>query len=111
MRTAKKRNWLLIALLLVLACIQAVNAARAPALPSTSSLIVPLVIVFGGGWAIAFLAAARGYWQRTFSRAAVLLLLSLFVLYYAARLAIFARADYDHQRMPFIAAVAMLAAV
>jgi hypothetical protein len=41
----------------------------------------------------------------------VLLLLSLFVLYNAARLAIFARADYDRQRLPFVAAVAILAAV
>lgn len=104
--TQTRRNWLMIAALLALAGAQAVAAAAAltPA-PLPTSLWPPLEAALGVGWAVAALWMARRLWRRTATTAQALVLWSVFVWMQAARLAFFARADYDRQRWPFVAAL------
>jgi hypothetical protein len=104
--TQTRRNWLMIAALLALAGAQAVAAAAAfaPA-PVDAALWPPLEAALGLGWALAALWLARRLWRKTATTAQALVLWSVFVWTQAARLALFARADYDRQRWPFVAAL------
>jgi hypothetical protein len=99
--------WLLALLTGLLAVVAAGLAVRAVTLPSELaaqvSLVSPLEVIAGALWAGAFAWAAwrllRG------KRGVVSLALGLilaFVTYSAVRLLIFARADYDRGRLPFL---------
>jgi hypothetical protein len=112
--TPTRLNWrgrLLAAILIALAlfqCVAAIRAAmRPPEITTTFSLIPALEIaaalVWGGlaGWAFLRLVRMR--------RAAVGCgVIAAFVAYSALRLAAFARADYDRDRLPFVVGTAVI---
>src|SRR5688572_45317 len=111
-RMIKRPRWL-IALMLVLALVQAGNAIRALQLPAVTSLIPPLEVLSGVFWAVLLSVMAVVLWRNPDSRAIrrSLVLLLVFSTYFVARLTIFARADYDRQRLPFVWLVASVVIV
>jgi hypothetical protein len=99
--------WLLVLLTALLAVVTLGMAVRAVTLPpeltAQVSLLLPVEVVAGSVWAALF---ARVTWGLIRSkRGAVGLALTLvlaFATYAAARLLLFARADYDRGRLPFL---------
>jgi hypothetical protein len=95
---------LLIGLLAIVALGTAVRVVTLPAeLTAQVSLLLPLEVVAGALWAALF---ARAAWRLTQSKhGAVTLawvLILAFATFSAVRLLIFARADYDRGRLPFL---------
>lgn len=105
-----RRRWL-IALLLSLTLFQAGAALRAlqrpPELAGLVVLPPALEMVAAVLWALCFAAALIALVRRsTHALRYNGWLLSAFVLYSAARLALYTRADYDMQRLPLLLALA-----
>lgn len=100
-------------LTLGLALFQAGAAYRAattpPALASVVALPLGLEFVLSGIWTLLFSYAAFAlirHQSRAVYRA--IMLMSVFIIYSVARLALFVRADYDRQRLPFLLIVVIL---
>ncbi len=107
------RSWRLIILTGALAMFQAVAAVRAlhvpAALAAQINLPLPLEFVAGGLWSLLFtfitvnliqtrpLAARRAGWA-----------IIGFIIYSAVRLLLFAQADYDRERYPFLLLLTVL---
>lgn len=102
-----KRSRALTVLTLALAVFQAgaaLNAVQVPAeVAGTVSLPPLLALVLAILWAGAFAWMTVRLWQRKpqVGRRAVWLVAG-FIFYSIGRLALFARADYDRQRLPFL---------
>ncbi|NDJ62841.1 MAG: hypothetical protein GYB67_17095 [Chloroflexi bacterium] len=98
-----------------LAIIQAISALRAVQVFATvdvqTSLLPPLEFVAGGLWAGVFALVSRRLLQQQ-ARAvrAALQTLTVFVIYSTLRLYLFAQADYDRARLPFLLVTAALIA-
>jgi uncharacterized membrane protein YhaH (DUF805 family) len=109
---ARRSRWLLLCMC-VLAAVQigaALNVLQLPA-ETAASLSLPINIQAGLSvlWAGAFLWAAAGLWQRgPEARNRARWLLGVFMLYSVVRLALFARTDYDQQRLQFLAVAALI---
>jgi uncharacterized membrane protein YhaH (DUF805 family) len=109
---ARRSRWLLLCMC-VLAAVQigaAFNVLQLPA-ETAASLSLPVNIQAGLGvlWAGAFLWTAAGLWQRQpEARNRARWLLGVFMLYSVVRLTLFARADYDQQRLPFLVVAALI---
>lgn len=87
------------------------NIVRLLALPDALaaqiSLNVPLEILFSLIWALAFGWIVWGLIRRkSGTRVRGLVLFTMFMLYNAARLTLYVRADYDRGRLPFVYAIA-----
>ncbi|MGQ9887134.1 MAG: hypothetical protein ACUVSX_01465 [Aggregatilineales bacterium] len=105
--------WWLCALTTALALFQGAAAWRAlglpPALAAAVSLPGALGFAAAGLWALLFALLTVNLWQlRPNALRYTAAALSAFVLYSAARLALYARADYDRQRLPFALLAALL---
>lgn len=92
------------------------NIIRLTALPDALaariSLNLPLEILFSLMWALAFGWIAWGLIRRkSGTRMRGLVLFTMFMLYNAARLTLYVRADYDRGRLPFVYVVAVGAAL
>lgn len=105
----------LAALLVGLALQQSVSALRVLQLPAALAaqvgLLPPLEFVAGGAWLLLAAAAALGLAvQRRHAVRYAAIVFGSFTLYTLLRLMLFARADYDRQRLPFalLAALAVL---
>lgn len=102
------RCWELILLTALLAVFQFGAALRAldvpPELRAQVSLPTALEFVGGGLWALLFAAITVNLIRGRALQPAVLIV-SGFVIYSLARLIVFARADYDLNRLPFLAAI------
>lgn len=102
------RCWELILLTALLAVFQFGAALRAlnvpPELRAQVSLPTVLEFVGGGLWALLFAAITVNLIRGRALQPAVLIV-SGFVIYSLARLIVFARADYDLNRLPFLAAI------
>jgi hypothetical protein len=115
--TSTRLNWrgrLLAALLIALAlfqCAAAIRAAtRPPAVTAAISVLPAFEIIATLAWgALAGLALFR--LVRTRRAAMGCAVIAAFVAYSAFRLAAFARADYDRDRLPFVFASAALVVV
>jgi cation transport ATPase len=97
------------ALMLLLALIQGVQAAHALSLPPEISLAPAFEFVSSGLWTLVFLWMALRLWKnapraRFHALYALLLLLGYRILHSA----LFARADYDRQRLPFLLAAGII---
>ncbi|MBC8171507.1 MAG: hypothetical protein H7X77_07530 [Anaerolineae bacterium] len=97
------RRWRWISLLLLLALFQAAGVLRMLTLPpdlgEVVSLSPVLEIVTGSLWTLAFAYLARQFWRNSATVQAAVVLLTLFAVYHIGRIALFARADYDRQRL------------
>ena len=105
--------WWLCALTTALALFQGAAAGRAlalsPALGAAVSLPGALGFVAASAWALLFALLTVNLWRlRPSAVRHTTVALIAFVLYSAARLALYARADYDQQRLPFALATALL---
>ncbi len=105
--------WWLCALTTALALFQGAAAGRAlalpPALAAAVSLPGALGFVAAGIWALLFALLTVNLWRLRLNavhHTAVAVI--AFVLYSAARLTLYARADYDRQRLPFVLLAALL---
>lgn len=109
------RRWRWIALGGMLLLINAGAAWRTLTPPQQvpTSLLPALEFVAAGLWAFGFAIAIVSVWRRSLRARRLMLGLMLgFALYSVARLAIFARADYDRGRLPFLSiALAIFVAV
>ncbi len=90
-----------------LAISQGISALRAPGLPGDVSLWPNLELALGLVWLALLMTSALRVWRsaRAYPQAAVLLM--VFMTYQAVRLLIFARADYDRARLPFVLVAAL----
>lgn len=107
----RRRRWLWIALFAACAAMMAGNIVRLLALPDALaaqiSLNVPLEILFSLIWMLAFGWVVWGLIRRkSGTRVRGLVLFTIFMLYNAARLTLYVRADYDRGRLPFVYAIA-----
>ena len=105
------RSWRLIALALALALMQVGAIAHITSIPgdliAQISLPVPLEIAADSLWALIFTVMAVNLLR---SRATpVRWIIAGFATYSTVRLALFARADYDHNRLPFLVVANLLA--
>lgn len=102
------RCWELILLTALLAVFQFGVALRAlnvpPELRAQVSLPTALEFVGAGLWALLFAAITVNLIRGRALQPAVLIV-SGFVIYSLARLIVFARADYDLNRLPFLVAI------
>lgn len=111
----RHRRWL-IALALLLTLFQAGAVWRALTIPADLavqvSLPLPLDIIAGTLWAAAFALVAAALLRRH-PRAKVFLawLVIGFMVYSLGRLAVFTRADYDRQRLPFLVVATIVVAM
>jgi D-alanyl-lipoteichoic acid acyltransferase DltB (MBOAT superfamily) len=115
MATPTRRNRPLLALMLLLTLFQAGAAVRSlqtpPALAATVRLPIALNLVMSLIWSLLAATVFLLLWTRR-SRApayAAALLLG-FILYSAARLALFTQADYDRGRLPVLVVVSLVLA-
>jgi len=104
------RSWELIFLCSLLSLFQLGAALRVPGispeLRAQISLPAALEFVAGGLWALLFAAITVNLLRGRALRPAILSV-SGFVIYSLVRLVVFARADYDLYRLPFLAAITM----
>jgi hypothetical protein len=104
---------LLIAVALALAVIHAVGALRAlqpaPVLADQLSLLPALEFIAAALWAMVFAVVALRLWWLHRARRLFGWTLISWIAYSVARLALFARADYDRQRLPFLIVAALVA--
>jgi hypothetical protein len=102
------RSWELIFLCALLGLFQVGVARRAlnipPELRAQISQPVAFEFIAGGLWALLFAAITVNLIRGRALRPAILSI-SGFVIYSLARLLVFARADYDVNRLPFLAAI------
>jgi hypothetical protein len=102
------RCWELILLTVLLALFQIGAALRAlripPELGAQISLPMILEFVAAGLWALLFAVITVNLIRGRALRPAVLII-SGFVIYSLARLIVFARADYDLNRLPFLVVI------
>jgi hypothetical protein len=98
-----RRRWRWISLLLMLALFQAVGVLRMLTLPADLAGLVSLFpwleMVAGSLWTLAFAYLAWQFWRNSATVQAAVVLLTLFAVYRVGRIALFARADYDRQRL------------
>lgn len=102
----RRARWL-IAALVGLAAIQLGMIVRLLQLPESiveiSALPIIAQIIINGVWIMAFSWAIIDLWRgHVESVKRALLLLIVFMIYSVLRLLIFAQADYDDQRLPFL---------
>ncbi|MDZ4764287.1 MAG: hypothetical protein SGI73_07010 [Chloroflexota bacterium] len=93
---------LIVLLCIALALHQATSAVRALRLPPVVSLSPPLEVVTGGLWAAAFALVAWRSVRRTAHPRSAGRMIAAFAAYSAVRLFIFARSDYDRERLSFL---------
>lgn len=99
------RSWELILLTVLLALFQLGAALRALAAPPVpTSLSAALDFIAGGLWALLFAAITVNLLRGWALRPAILSICG-FVIYSLVRLLVFARADYDLNRLPFLVAI------
>jgi hypothetical protein len=99
------RGWEFILLTILLAFFQLGAALRAlNGLPVQTSLPAALEFTAGGLWALLFAAITVNLIRGGALRPAVFSI-SGFVIYTLARLIVFARAEYDLNRLPFLVAI------
>jgi hypothetical protein len=105
----RRPRWLII-LTLLLSIFQIGSATRVLQIPADVAaqihLILPLEFIASAVWAILAALVMVGLfqrWQRAQLYATILLV--AFTLYSLVRLALFAQADYDRERLPFLFAV------
>lgn len=100
-----KRRWWLIALCGLLTLAQAGAALRAlrvpPELAAQISLWLPLEFVAGGLWALLFAVITANLLRKRAVQPAVFAL-GGFLIYSVIRLLLWAQADYDQNRLPFL---------
>lgn len=93
----------LIGLLLLFAAAQALNAMRSTTLPAEVALLPAFEFVASGMWTLVFLwAAVRLSRAVPLAHTHAVLLLFAFAGYNVVHMIVFARADYDRQRIPFL---------
>jgi Na+-driven multidrug efflux pump len=113
-RRWRRWRWIAVGGLLLLINVGAAWHALAPPQQVPTSLLSALEFVAAGLWAFGFTVAVVSVWRRSPRARRLMLGMALgFAAYSVARLAIFARADYDRGRLPFlaIALAIMVAAV
>ncbi len=102
------RSWELIFLCALLTLFQLGAALRVPGIPPEQraqiSLPAALEFVAGGLWALLFAVITVNLIRGRALRPAIITI-SSFVIYSLARLLVFARADYDLNRLPFLGAI------
>lgn len=105
------RRWWLITLLIALGLYQAGVALQALRVPPelAAQVHLPLALDFVAGvlWALLFSLGAVNLIQKR--PAYTVRVVSGFIVYSVVRLALFAQADYDRQRLPFLLVVFILA--
>lgn len=103
--TTPRRRWWLIALTAALALMQAGAVVRTlqrlPELAALVSLNPPLELIAGGGWALLFGGITVNLLRSRAAQPAILALCGFFI-YSVVRLMLFAQADYDQNRLPFL---------
>lgn len=103
--TTPRRRWWLIALTAALALMQAGAVVRTlqrlPELAALVSLNLPLELIAGGGWALLFGGITVNLLRSRAAQPAILALCGFFI-YSVVRLMLFAQADYDQNRLPFL---------
>ncbi len=110
------RRWRLIVLAVALALFQAVAAARTltvpPELAAQLSLPLPLEFAAGVWWALLFTFIAVNLVQMK-PQAVRWMGWALvgFIVYSFARLLLFAQADYDRERLPFLLVLTLLSVI
>ncbi|MFN8373104.1 MAG: hypothetical protein U0694_09545 [Anaerolineae bacterium] len=84
-------------------------ATTPPPLAAVVALPLGLELVLSGLWALLFGSATFALLRQK-SRAVfrALMLISVFIIYSAVRLLLFAQADYDRQRLPFLFIIVIL---
>ena len=97
----------LILLCLTLALFQIITALRVLQLPDAVASVVSippmLQVALSAGWALLFfMAAVTLYNRKVFSVRLAGGVIVAFMLYSLLRLVVFARADYDRERLPFL---------
>jgi hypothetical protein len=107
------RHPFLIVFCLILALFQIITAWQVLQLPVAvvAALSFPPVVQIGlsAGWALLFLfAAGRLYQQKPGADRLAGGLIVAFILYSLGRLVVFARADYDRARLPFLLVATVL---
>lgn len=110
-RNPQRRRWLLIVLFAACAAIMAGNVVRLLMLPDALaaqvSFNIPTEILFSLLWMLAFGWIVREFIRRkSGTRIRGLVLFTVFMIYNAARLTFYVRADYDRGRLPFVYAAA-----
>lgn len=71
--------------------------------PATGDIPVWFQIAVGVGWLVACIGVGHALWAKRHSAVSrAIWLIVGFMLYVAARLTLFARSDYDRQRLPFM---------
>ncbi len=83
------------------------------ALFATLDLALPLwaIVATAGAWGIAWLALGWGLWRlRPAARPATMLAFALYALMEFCQQALFAQGGYERGRLPFVAAMSVLAA-
>lgn len=109
--TRPNRRLALLVLFALHQLINAVNMLMLPVMAEDLRLSPRLDAVISTVWALVFVSVALStLWPTSFKRLPsfattwrVIVLLTLFSLYQMTRLAVFAQADYDRQRLPFLA--------
>lgn len=103
--TTPRRRWWLIALTAALALMQTGAVVRTlqrpPELAALVSLNPPLELIAGGGWALLFGGITVNLLRSRAAQPAILALCGFFI-YSVVRLMLFAQADYDQNRLPFL---------
>lgn len=98
-----RRHWRWITLCLLLAFMQVVGLLKTLTLPADLAAVIslsPVVEISAGiGWTLAFGLMAWRFWRNSATVQAAVVLLTLFAVYHVGRIALFARADYDRQRL------------
>ena len=107
-----RRRWWVIALTIALALMQTgaiIRLLNTPAaLTEQTSLVLPLEIVAAGLWTLIFAILAVNLLRLRATRLAKWTFIG-FATYSTVRLLLFAQADYDHNRLPFLVAANALA--
>lgn len=82
--------------------ISIMNWLRSPILAESIRLSPVFEIITGAIWVIVFTTLAISLWRSFATTRQVIVLLTIFSLFQILRLAAFAQADYDRQRLPFL---------
>jgi hypothetical protein len=82
--------------------VNVVSVLNPPVMADTLSLSPVFEVIASVGWTVVFAVAASRLWRSFATTRWVRVLLTIFSLFQILRLAAFAQADYDRQRLPFL---------